>query len=173
MKKFPFIFSGILFSNYNKRSHMKNKLIARVSIHIKAPSVQVWEALTTPSIIKQYLFGTNAESTWKVGTPINFSGEWEGRSYRDKGIILDKVPLELLRYSFWSLLSGLEDKPENYFIITYELAPGKNQTQLTVTQENISDDSLKLHAEQNWLRVLGGLKEVVEHKPTHIENLPF
>ncbi|MGK2861515.1 MAG: SRPBCC family protein [Chitinophagaceae bacterium] len=152
---------------------MKNKLVAGAGIQINAPVVQVWEALTTPSIIKQYLFGTEVVSAWKLGTPIVFKSEWQGKFYEDKGIILDKVPLELLRYSFWSSLSGIEDKPENYFIITNELITRSNQTLLTVTQENIADEKTKQHAEQNWNKVLACLKKVVDQKPAYAENLPY
>lgn len=36
-----------------------NNLIAKASITINAPITKVWEALTKPEIIKQYMFGTN------------------------------------------------------------------------------------------------------------------
>ena len=58
---------------------MKNKLTGKVSININASSHEVWEALTTPEIIKKYFFGTNVTSDWKVGGPIIFKGEWEGK----------------------------------------------------------------------------------------------
>ena len=91
---------------------MKNNITGRVSIKINAPAARVWEALTTPAIIKQYFFGTTAISHWKVGSPIVFKGEWKGKEYEDKGTILDIVPNRLFRYSYWSSMSGIEDKPE-------------------------------------------------------------
>jgi uncharacterized protein YndB with AHSA1/START domain len=60
---------------------MKSNITATVSIIINATAEKVWEALTTPQIIKQYFFGTEAVSDWKAGSPIYFQGEWEGKGY--------------------------------------------------------------------------------------------
>ena len=59
-------------------------------------------------------------------------------------------------------MSGIEDKPENYVIITYELIEENNNTTLTVTQENIPDEKTKEHSEQNWKKVLAELKKLME-----------
>jgi uncharacterized protein YndB with AHSA1/START domain len=140
---------------------MKN-IIAKESATINAPPQRVWEALTNPEIIKKYFFGTYASSDWKKGSPITFKGEWEGKKYEDKGTILNMIPGKRLRYNFWSSMSGIEDKPENYVIITYELREKDKATELNITQENIPTEEMKDHAEQNWRKVLEGLKEVVE-----------
>ncbi|MGO4433808.1 SRPBCC domain-containing protein [Paenarthrobacter sp. RAF9] len=52
---------------------------------IPANRQKVWEALTDPALIKQYFLGTNVETTWRVGDPITYSGEYNGKSYEDKG----------------------------------------------------------------------------------------
>ena len=54
-----------------------------VQFEINAPVEQVWKALTDPELIKQYFFGTQTETSWKVGTPIYFRGEWDGKPYED------------------------------------------------------------------------------------------
>jgi len=143
---------------------MKSKITGTASIYINAPAKKVWEALTTPSIIKQYFFGTNAVSDWKVGSPITFTGEWEGKHYVDKGSILEMIPNKLFRYSYWSSISGIEDKPENYVPITYELDPKGSGTVLTVTQENIPDEKMKEHSLENWNKVLRDLKQLMERQ---------
>jgi len=149
---------------------MKNNVTGRVSININAPAARVWEALTTPSIIKQYFFGTDAISDWKVGSPLVFRGEWEGKHYEDKGQILEIVPKRMFRYSYWSSMSGIEDKPENYVTITYQLAESNNGTLLTVTQENIPDEKTKNHSEENWKKVFGDLKKLLEKQPARKEK---
>lgn len=143
---------------------MKSNITGKASIDIHAPASKVWEALTTPRLIKQYFFGTEAISDWKEGSPLIFRGEWEGKSYEDKGTILKVEPNRLFRYKYWSSMSGIEDKPENYVNITYRLSEENNTTTLTVTQENIPDEKMKEHAEQNWKKVLNGLKKLVEKK---------
>lgn len=141
---------------------MKSNVKGRVGITINAPSEKVWKGLTDPKLIKQYFFGTDAKSDWKKGSPITFSGEWEGRKYQDKGTVLDVTPERLLKYNYWSSMSGIEDKPENYVVITYEVFPGGNTTDLVITQENIPNEEMKKHSEDNWRKVLEGLKKVVE-----------
>ena len=143
---------------------MKSTITGRASIEIDAPVQKVWEALTTPQLIKQYFFGTNAVSDWKVGSQIIFKGEWEGKSYRDKGIILSIIPFKLFRYTYWSSMSGIEDKPENYVIITYNLFENGKMTLLTVVQENIPDQKTREHSEENWKTVLYKLKNLLERK---------
>ena len=151
---------------------MKSGFTGYASININAPASKVWEALTTASIIKQYFFGTNAVSDWNVGSPLIFKGEWEGKKYEDKGTILAKIPQKLFRYSYWSSMSGIEDLPENYVTITYEVAKKNKITALTVIQENIRDEKMKEHSQQNWTKVLGDLKNLLEKQQTQRKKTP-
>ena len=65
---------------------------------------KVWNALTNPDVIKQYMFGTGVVSEWKEGSPIVWKGEWQGRKYENKGVILKLKPERLIQYSHFSLL---------------------------------------------------------------------
>ncbi len=141
---------------------MKSSITGKVRTHLKSPPTKVWEALTTPSIIKKYFFNTNAISDWKVGSSLIFRGEWQGKTYEDKGIIKESVPEKRFKYSYWSSLSGIEDKPENYSDLTYELEEKNGGTDLTIVQENIPDEKMKEHSEQNWNMVIENLKKVIE-----------
>jgi|ERR1051325_1137521 uncharacterized protein YndB with AHSA1/START domain len=147
---------------------MKSNVIGKASIKINAPASKVWEALTTPELIKKYFFNTNAISDWKEGSPLIFKGEWEGKTYEDKGTILKVEPNKLFQYNYWSSMSGIEDKPENYVTITYELQEENDRTILTITQENIPDEKMKEHSEQNWRTVLDNLKKLLEKETIHI-----
>ena len=146
---------------------MKNNITAQVKTTINATRAQVWNALTKPEIIKQYFFNTNTFTDWKLGSPIKFKGEWEGKSYEDKGTILDIEKNKLIKYDYWSSMSGIEDKPENYAIITYKLMEKDDQVNLTIIQENIPDEKMKKHSEDNWRKVLDGLKKLLEGKHVH------
>ena len=143
---------------------MKSNIKAQVSVNLRASIANVWEALTRPEIIKQYFFGTNTITDWKAGSPIKFKGEWEGKSYEDKGTILEIQKNKLIKYDYWSSMSGIEDKPENYVIVTYQLSGEDENVNLSVLQENIPDEKMKEHSEENWNKVLNGLKKVVEEK---------
>lgn len=146
---------------------MKSKIKAQVSVDIHASARDVWEALTNPAIIKQYFFGTDTATDWKVGSPIKFTGQWEGKTYEDKGTILDLQRNKLIKYNYWSSMSGIEDKAENYVVVSYRLSDEGDHVHLTVLQENIPDEKMKTHSEENWNKVLDGLKKVTEEKFAH------
>ena len=146
---------------------MKNNITAIASISIDTYPLKVWEALTTPSTIKKYFFGTDVISEWKVGSPIVFKGEWQGKKYEDKGTIVSIIPNKLFKYTYWSPLSGIEDKPENYLLITYDLHPTESGTTLIITQDNVPDEKMKAHSEQNWMKVLTDLKGLIEKQPVN------
>lgn len=141
---------------------MANKLIAKSTIVINAPVKKVWNALIDPVQIKEYLFGTNAMSDWKKGSPISYEGEWQGKKYKDKGTIIDIIPEQLLHTTYWSSIGGKEDKPENYNNVIYELQPRGESTMVTISQDNIADEAGVKHMEENWGTVLNNMKNLLE-----------
>jgi uncharacterized protein YndB with AHSA1/START domain len=141
---------------------MNNTQITETSISIEATPAQVWKALTTPELVKKYLMGTNVVSDWREGSAITYNGEYEGKQYHDKGIIKRIVPGEILQSTYWSSMSGKEDKPENYKLVTYVLEKRNGQTVVTLTQDNNATEKEKEHSTENWKTVLKKLKEVVE-----------
>ena len=70
----------------------RNTFIARAEVKIYARPGRVWEALVNPETIRRYMFGTDAVSDWKEGSPITWKGEWEGKHYEDRGVILRLEP---------------------------------------------------------------------------------
>jgi len=128
---------------------------------VKASIEKVWDALTNPAIVKQYFFGSNQQTDWKVGSPINFTGEYEGKNYVDKGIVQEYVPNQKLSYSYLSSWNALEDKPENYLLVVYEVKKVSQGTELTITQSNYDEERAK-HSAENWKVVIDGLKKIVE-----------
>ncbi len=141
---------------------MSKPFTVNVSIEINANTATVWKWLTTPDLIKQYFFGTETETDWKKGSPIFFRGEWEGKKYEDKGMILDSEQGKFVKYNYWSSMSGMPDIPENYATITYELAAKGNATILSIIQDGIDTEERKTHSEQNWLAIMGGMKKMAE-----------
>lgn len=137
-------------------------LFAKASATIDAPVEIVWDALVTPSIIKEYMFGTNVTSDWKEGSPIVWKGEWEGKAYEDKGVILKFRPQRVLQYTHFSPLSGLPEKPENFHTVTIELAEKGSQTEVTLSQDNNATEEEREHSEKNWRMMLDGLKKLLE-----------
>ncbi len=128
---------------------------------INAPIEKVWDALTNPEILKQYFFGTELITTWKVGDEIAFQGEWEGQKYKDRGIVLEYSQNDKLAYSYLSSWSGKEDKPENYLWVGYEVKVIDGGTALTISQTNYDEESAK-NSEGNWASILDEMKKLIE-----------
>ena len=138
--------------------------IAKAKIIINASADKVWNALVNPHMIKKYMFGTTVNSDWKEGSRISWKGEWEGKPYEDKGVILRLRPNEKLQYSHFSPISGLDDIPENYHIVTIELAEKDKQTTVILTQDNNANEKERVHSEKNWMTMLNNLKKLLEEK---------
>ncbi len=143
---------------------MEQNLIAMASISINAGADKVWQALVNPEDIRQYMFGTTVESDWREGSPITWSGEWQGKPYQDKGVILQLIPGKKIRYSHFSPLSGEPDLPENYHNVTVELSEVENQTWVMLAQDNNASEEERLHSQQNWEAMLAALKKYLEDK---------
>ena len=141
---------------------MNKGIVAEATTTINAPASKVWEAITKPELIKKYLFDTDVISDWKVGSPIVYRGEWQGKPFEDKGRILEIEPEKRLVSTHWSPMSGVPDLPENYHKVTYELSERNGKTDVTIFQDNNASEEEKTHSEANWKTVLAGLKKLLE-----------
>lgn len=141
---------------------MNQKVAAKSEITIHAPAAKVWDALTNPKLIKLYFFGTETKTTWKVGSPVTFKGKWEGKTYTDKGHILQNERNKVLQYTHWSSLSGIPDAPENYHKVTFRVYPGKGKTVLSVSQSDLANEMARVDSRKTWAMVLGSIKKLLE-----------
>ena len=141
---------------------MDINLIAKASISINEPGEKVWNALVNPEAIKQYMFGTHVVSDWREGSPIVWKGEWHGKPYEDKGVILQFKPGRTIQYSHFSPLSGLPDKSENYHTVTIELSADGNQTHVLLSQDKNATEEERGQSEKNWGIMLAALKKFLE-----------
>lgn len=136
-------------------------IVLTITIDFSAPKEKVWQGLTDPTLIKQYFFGTDLITDWTIGSPIIWTGVWDGVVYTDKGTVLEVIPGEFAKYSYWSSMSGTEDLIENYQIVSYRLSDSNGGTRLTITQENIADEEKKQHSGHNWQALMGELKKLI------------
>ena len=141
---------------------MATDKILNKTISINAPTSKVWDTLTNPDLIKEWLFGTKVISDWKIGTSILFTGNWQGTAYEDKGTILNFDTEKVFQYNYWSGFSGLSDSPENYSVITFELTQKGNPTMLTLTQSNFATETAYEHSDKNWEATLELMKKIIE-----------
>jgi len=135
------------------------------TVKILAPAKKVWLALTSPGLVKQWQYGSDLLTTWEVGSPVVFRNEWNGQVFEQKGTVVEFSPESRLKYSLFFPRPDVEDIPENYFFMTYELTESDESTSLLVRQEDprpsMPDESL---GGNDGPDVLSLLKELVEVK---------
>lgn len=136
--------------------------VATAETEIGASPAQVWAALTDPKLIKRYMFGSLVETDWQQGSSIFWKGEYEGKTYEDKGEILEIETERRLKVSHFSPLGGQEDVPDNYHTLLYQLKQNGDKTHISLSQDKNASEEEAERAKGNWEMMLGGLKEVVE-----------
>ncbi|MDP3890805.1 SRPBCC domain-containing protein [Nocardioides sp.] len=139
-----------------------NGLIATADVEVSASPSQVWNALTDPDLIRKYLFGAEVDTTWEPGSPIHWRGEYDGRSFEDKGEVLDCVPEQKLTVTHYSPLTGQEDRPESYHTVSWALTDRGDRTHLALVQDNNHNAESVQRSSADWQTVLDQLKELVE-----------
>lgn len=132
-----------------------------VSTVVTATPADVWRALTDASVLKRYFFGADVKSTWQPGSPITWEGEFHGKKFKDKGTIVAVEPQRRLEMTHWSPLSSLEDRPENYHTLVWEIEPQGRSTQVRLTQRNLTGVA-PADARKSWQPVMEGLKSTLE-----------
>jgi len=136
--------------------------LATAEVDIEAAPARVWEVLIDPEQLKQLWFGAEVKTDWRQGSPITWSGEWEGKPYQDKGEILEVDPGRLLRLTHYSPLTGQPDVPENYHTLTYTLDGDGTATHLKLTQDNNASEEEAKHSQSMWEMLVAKVKETAE-----------
>ena len=147
-------------------------LFIKNSITINAPASKVWNALVNPEQTKKYMFGCEAISEWRKGSSLLWKGQHEGKEMVFvKGNIADIQPERFLAYTVIDPNSTIEDIPENYLTVTYELKSENGTTALTVTQgdySTVADGESRFKESSNngegWNPILVEIKKLVESK---------
>lgn len=108
------------------------------------------------------MFGSDVKTDWKVGSPITWSGVWQGEPFEDKGRVVEFSPPTVLRTTHFSPLTGKPDIPENYHEVAYVLTPSGSGTRVALTQTNNPTPEAAAHSTGNWKIALANLKKVAE-----------
>ena len=136
--------------------------ISKVVIH--ATAGEVWKALTLPELVKKWQYGTDLATDWSKGGPIVFRNEWNGDVFIQNGTVLLFDPARTLRYSLFAPRPGMEDSPENRFVMTYQLVETNGSTELTILQEDPREpESQESEEDKGENPTLRALKELVEN----------
>ncbi|KAF2339181.1 SRPBCC family protein [Flavobacterium tistrianum] len=132
------------------------------TIVLNAPVKKVWNVLTKSELVKQWQYGSDLITDWKIGNEIRFRNEWEGQVFEQWGTVLEVVPNQKIKYSLFFPRPGLEDKPENYFIMSYVLTEEDQNTKLEIIQEDNRPGAVQEEPKGEENPILQALKAVVE-----------
>ncbi|HEV2482948.1 MAG TPA: SRPBCC domain-containing protein [Puia sp.] len=119
---------------------MSQPLVVTNTITIHAPATKVWDALTNPEQTKKYMFGCEAQSDWKPGSPLIWKGSFNGvEMIAVKGKVVSIDAPRLLVYTVIDPNNPkIPDLPENYLTVTCKLTERDGQTTLVVSQGDYS-----------------------------------
>jgi uncharacterized protein YndB with AHSA1/START domain len=134
---------------------------------IKASAEKVWDAITNPDKIEQYMFGSRTDTDWKPGSKSNFYIEQDDKQITIvKGEVIRNIPQKLLEHTLFPNDNKLNDTLENYILITYQLEEHDGETDLTITQKGFKyvEEGLQryIDTQKGWKIALPKLKEVAE-----------
>lgn len=142
---------------------LDNNLISSKSISINAKPNRVWDTLTNPSLISQYLFGAKTVTDWRPGSSILVIINFENKEFIDKGIVIENIQFEKLKYRYWSGFCGLEDQPENYSIVSYIIEKiENNKCKLTWTQKGFVNEQSRTNSENSLFNILEQIRFLSE-----------
>ncbi|TPG36365.1 SRPBCC family protein [Flavobacterium pectinovorum] len=132
------------------------------TIYLNAPIEKVWNALTQPELVKQWQYGSDLITDWKVDNEIRFRNEWEGQVFEQWGTVLEIIQNQKIKYSLFFPRPELEDKPENYFIMSYILFEENQKVKLEIIQEDNRPDAVQEEPQGDENPILQGLKALIE-----------
>ena len=146
----------------NHTNQLNHNLILKVTQKVESDLERIWEILTSPKYIKQYLYGTEAISDWKEGSSIRFKGVWEGTPYEEYGTIMSFQRPQVFKYTYFTAQYGLPDRPENYSIIENKLTAENGVVTIHLTQSGFTSEDRLEHSIENWKQCLEIIKGIAE-----------
>ena len=132
------------------------------TIRLDTTKSKVWDTLTKPELVKLWQYGSDLQTSWEIGTTIKFRTEWEDKVFEQWGQVLEIRQYELIKYSLFAPRPDLEDKPENYFIMSYVLTDENGQTKLEIIQEDNRPNAVQEEPQGEENPVLKSLKDIAE-----------
>jgi uncharacterized protein YndB with AHSA1/START domain len=144
---------------------MAGTLVARVSLTIDAPKASVWDALVNPEKIKQYILVSDVVSEWRVGSPIVWRSEFQGRPFEMRGKVVRLEPEHLVEYDRSLPIfrtSKVSHSSEAHHRVTIELSGEGARTHLSLIERGNKNERELAHSEGGWRMALGNMKALLE-----------
>jgi uncharacterized protein YndB with AHSA1/START domain len=127
--------------------------------YIETTPEQLWEALTSSEFSRQYWFGTELHSDWKVGSSVALV--MNGK-VTDEGKILEAEPPRRLAYTFHHVLNDELRNPAPTKVV-YSIEQHGKFAKLTLTHEGFAGKAKLLDGiSKGWPAILSSLKSLLE-----------
>lgn len=122
---------------------------------------QVWNALTVPSQIRQWQFGSDVLTSWEVGSSIRFINALEDRIIEQSGRVLEFTPQSTIRYSL-SNQEANEETPSESFEIGFHLSKKSDGVMLEFVQIDKRNNAKSAIGNYLFHPIFRALKKFVE-----------
>jgi uncharacterized protein YndB with AHSA1/START domain len=156
-------------SQFTEENMMSSRFV--YVTYIRTTPTKLWEALTKPEFTRQFWYGIEPESDWRVGSPWRMRFP-DGR-IADTGEVVAVEPEKRLVLK-WQNEFKPELKAEGFTTCTFDIVAHGDVTELRIVHEIDRDGSKMVEAVSNgWPKVLSELKSLLETgKPLHLETGP-
>jgi uncharacterized protein YndB with AHSA1/START domain len=139
----------------------------RLTVHVNAAPEAVWDALTNPAKIAQYMYGAIARTDWQPSSPVHYYFSQNGQEILVvKGEVTRAEAPRCLEHTLFPTTWQLPDLPENYLTAVYQLTPAADGTHLTVIQHDFSrvaeGEKRYNDAASGWTEILPKIVAVAE-----------
>jgi len=132
---------------------------ARVEGVVPASVEKVWEAFATGEGFSKIYEGITVEGDWRVGGTVVWSGEWEGKAFRDEGVVIAYDQPRRFDYTYWTSFWNLPQTRENTQTISNVFEAVTGGTRVMITQTNIPSAQSRDHSVKNWGDILNRVVE--------------
>ena len=138
--------------------------------YIRTTPEELWAALTKPEFIKQYWFGVNIETDWKVGSPWRMF--YPDGLVTDEGEVAECDPPRRLALR-WRHKWKPELAADGEAFCVIELEPLEGAVKLTINHTVARKDSKLIEAVSGgWPRILSNLKSLLETGEITLKSKP-
>lgn len=131
-----------------------------LTVALPAPPAAVFVALTEPARMVAWMTDPGmelvVESTFAVGAPIRFRGDFHG-PFENDGTVVAFEPGVRFAYTHRSSVSALPAEPDAYASLEFALAPAEGGTTLTLTISGAATDVIRKHLRLYWSGALHAL----------------
>lgn len=115
---------------------------------------EVWTALLDPVHATRVWFGSTLETDLRPGGFLKWTGEWKGKRFEDRAIVVACEEGVFLEALYFSGFSEYAESAETRMRMVVRLNPQGGGTKVVVEQENFADETSRNHSRGSWNEIL-------------------